>query len=115
MALVFWLAVWEALALIVHKEVLLPGPWKVLLSLLSLAGTGAFWKSVVLTLLRILAGFMAGVVFGTLIGVFTAWKRARTRCCRPLCGWCGQRRWRPLSSWLWYGSEPAISPCLCRR
>lgn len=75
MALVFWLAVWEALALIVHKEVLLPGPWKVLLSLLSLAGTGAFWKSVVLTLLRILAGFMAGVVFGTLIGVFTAWKK----------------------------------------
>lgn len=73
-ALVFWLAVWEALALIVDKELLLPGPWRVLTSLLALARTAVFWKSTVLTLLRILLGFVVGVVFGTLIGVFTAWK-----------------------------------------
>ena len=42
LTLAFWLAVWTALALLVHRELLLPAPWVVVRRLCELAATGAF-------------------------------------------------------------------------
>lgn len=44
LTLAFWLAVWAALALLVHRELLLPAPWTVVRRLCELAATGAFWR-----------------------------------------------------------------------
>ena len=41
LTLAFWLAVWAALALLVHRELLLPAPWTVVRRLCELAATGA--------------------------------------------------------------------------
>lgn len=65
----FWVAVWQILALLVASPLLLPGPWEVLLRLGELAVTGAFWRSAVLSLLRILCGAVAAVVLGTVLAV----------------------------------------------
>ena len=65
----FWVAVWQILALIVASPLLLPGPGAVLLRLGELAVTGAFWRSTALSLLRILCGAVAAVVLGTVLAV----------------------------------------------
>ena len=63
-AIVVWLAVWQAGAMLIGHEVLLVSPVRVLLRLGELAPTGAFWASVGYSLARIAAGFVLAVVLG---------------------------------------------------
>ena len=70
-ALLFWLAVWWALALLTASELLLPSPSATVHRLLTLLPTAAFWRTVGATLLRILCGAVAGIVLGTLLAVLT--------------------------------------------
>ena len=69
--LVFWLVVWQAVSMAVGIDLLFPGPWTVLRTLTGLIVTSGFWHATALTLLRIFAGMLAGVVLGTLIAVLT--------------------------------------------
>lgn len=71
---VFWVTVWTLLSGAVGEEILLPSPAKVCETLWALWSTATFWRSVVLSLLRILGGFVAAVFGGTLLAVLT------TRC-----------------------------------
>ncbi len=74
---VFWIGVWEALSLIVKSSLLLPSPYDVAKALINLAATPVFISSVAFSLLRITAGFAAGVVFGCAAGIAaSAWKAA---------------------------------------
>lgn len=68
----FWLAVWEMLSLYVRAELLLPSPLKVVAVWWSLAKTAAFWSATATSLLRVVCGFSAGVVGGTLLAFATA-------------------------------------------
>ena len=63
---VFWLAVWQLGSMAVGQEILIPSPAAVVLSLKSLALTAAFWQAVLFSMLRILIGFLLGVVAGVL-------------------------------------------------
>lgn len=65
----FWAAVWEALALIVGKEILLPTVGQTLAAFGRAALTGEFALSVLLSFLRISAGLAAGCVFGALCAI----------------------------------------------
>ena len=67
----FWLLVWQIAAMAVGSELLLPPPLSVLKTLVSLAGTARFWRSLGYTLLRVLAGFALGLSAGTLLGAAT--------------------------------------------
>lgn len=69
--LAFWLVVWQVIAMIVGKDLLLPGPWTVAVRLAGLIVTADFWHAAALTLLRIFAGVAIGAVLGTLIAVLT--------------------------------------------
>lgn len=68
----FWLAVWHVAYLIVKQEILLPSPAQTGLRLFELAQTGDFWISALLSLLRIMEGYFAGVAAGALLGALTA-------------------------------------------
>ena len=68
---VFWLTAWALLSGAVGEEILLPSPAKVSKTLWALWGTATFWRSVALSLLRILGGFVAAVFGGTLLAVLT--------------------------------------------
>ncbi len=74
---VFWVTVWALFSGAVGEEILLPSPAKVCEMLWSLWGTTVFWRSVALSLVRILSGFIAAVIVGTLLAVLTTH-------CRPL-------------------------------
>lgn len=69
---VFWVGVWALCALWVGKELFLPTPWAVLRSLARLVPTADFWKTVAYSLLRVLQGYLPGVLLGAVGGVLTA-------------------------------------------
>ena len=76
-AILFWIAVWYFLYLLVHQEILLPSPVHVAKRLTELLRTKDFYIETALSLARILAGFFAGVAAGTLIAAATVF-------CKPL-------------------------------
>ena len=60
----FWLAAWQALALLVHNPVLLVGPWETLLALVQMLPTAEFRRAVGGSLFHILGGFLLGAALG---------------------------------------------------
>lgn len=70
-AAIFWIAVWWLLAARIGSALLLPTPPATLGRLLTLCGTAELWRTVGVTLLRILCGAVAGVLLGTLLAVLT--------------------------------------------
>lgn len=81
---VFWLLVWWGIARLVDREVLVPSPDRVLLRLLELIRTTDFLAVVGFSILRITAGFFAGVILGTLTGVLNARLPLTERMLAPL-------------------------------
>jgi len=67
-----YLAVWEAVSLLVGKELLLPSPLSTLTRLAVLLTKGESWLFSGLTLLRIMTGYVIGVLLGVLLAVLTA-------------------------------------------
>ena len=82
-ALLFWLGVWTAAALLVNQELLVPTPWRVAAVLFEKGGTLPFWRAAGATLLRIAAGFLAGAAGGCLLAVLTARWRVAERLLAP--------------------------------
>ncbi len=70
-AIVFWIAVWQAVSMLVAQELLVPAPLAVLKVLWRLAGTAVFWQSIGLSMLRVVAGFLLALLCGSLFAVLT--------------------------------------------
>ena len=78
--LAFWLLVWQLLSLRVGKTLLLPAPGLVFARFFELMLTAGFWKTVGLSLVRIVFGMLGGVALGTVLAVLTS----RSTLCRAL-------------------------------
>ena len=63
-AAVFWLLVWQLLAMTVGQPILLASPVETLARLIELIPTAGFWRSILFTLGHILAGFLLASVTG---------------------------------------------------
>ena len=70
-AAVFWIIVWALAARAVGKDLILPGPLSVARTLVTLAGTEEFWRSILTTFLRILSGYLSGVILASVLAVLT--------------------------------------------
>jgi NitT/TauT family transport system permease protein len=68
---VFWLAVWQIISMIVAQEILVPAPSVVAWTMWQLMGTSEFWLSSSLSLLRVVIGFLAAVIIGSIVAVLT--------------------------------------------
>ena len=66
--LIFWLAVWQGAAYLIHNRILLAGPVEVIQRLLIELGKKSFYYSVFGTMGRILFGFFLGLTAGILFG-----------------------------------------------
>lgn len=71
-AVAFWIAIWQLLAIIINKPLLVPSPVSVLLRLAGLCLTTDFWLSVSLSFVRITAGIAMSLIIGTILGIVTA-------------------------------------------
>ncbi len=67
-----WLLIWQLAYLAIGKDLLLASPAQVLASLVKQAGQKQFYQSTILSLLRIQAGFLLGLVFGSILALSTS-------------------------------------------
>lgn len=67
----FWLLIWFLIWRRVDQEILLASPQQVFLRLLQLSATAAFWKTAALSLVRIMLGYLLGVLAGLILAVCT--------------------------------------------
>ena len=84
LTLAFWLTVWTALALLVHRELLLPAPWVVVRRLCELAATGAFWRITAVSIGRVLLGVLGAVVLGVALAAACTISKTADALLRPL-------------------------------
>ncbi|MCL2817443.1 MAG: ABC transporter permease subunit [Clostridiales bacterium] len=67
----FWLGVWQLVYLAVNKAVILPSPIATFKAFFLLLGEKVFWLSAGASLLRIMTGFCAALLCGSLLAVAT--------------------------------------------
>ena len=68
----FWILLWFVCAWAMDLELLLPSPVHTARALGTLLSTMLFWKSLGLSMLRVLLGILLSLVIGTLLGVLTS-------------------------------------------
>lgn len=84
-AIVVWLVVWQLGSMALGSDLLLPGPFTVLMRTGELAPQPAFWARVGFSLARILAGFVLGAALG-MVGAAAAarWRVAEELLAPPM-------------------------------
>lgn len=85
-AVAIWLLLWQLASMAVGLPLLLPSPLAVLLRLGQLCTGADFWLTVASSLLRILLGFLLGVLFGTALAGLCWRFRLVDALARPLLG-----------------------------
>ncbi len=65
----FWLIVWHLISLAVGLEMLFPQPLSVLRKLLEMMTTASFWKTIIMTVGRVLIGFTIGALLGAVFAL----------------------------------------------
>lgn len=85
-AVAVWLLLWQLASMAVGLPLLLPSPLAVLLRLGQLCTGADFWLTVASSLLRILLGFLLGVLFGTALAGLCWRFRLIDALARPLLG-----------------------------
>ena len=68
-SILFWLAVWQAAAMLIGQEVFLVSPVQALETLVELLPQAEFWQRVAFSTGRILLGFLLGAVSSVLLAV----------------------------------------------
>ena len=66
-----WLIIWQLVSMWVDNSILLVGPLATLRVLLEKIAEISFWQSIFGSLLRIVAGFLAGWILGLLLAAFS--------------------------------------------
>lgn len=75
LAIVFWVAVWYVAAFAIDKEVFLPFPHTVIVRFTALIMSPNFLKTVAFSLIRILTGFVVGIILGFFLAIFTNYSK----------------------------------------
>ena len=83
-AALFWIAVWEIVALFIGQEILLVSPVAVFLRFLELIVTIGFWKSIFFSLCRIAGGFFSALLTGILFAWVSSFCRFVRELAKPL-------------------------------
>ena len=68
----FWLLVWQISYYAVGRDLLLASPSSTFLRILELIKTADFWRIILSSFLRIMAGFLLGLFTGTILALITA-------------------------------------------
>lgn len=82
--ILFWLIVWQVIAVRVDNRILLAGPLDVCARIGKELGQTAFYASVAGSLMRIMAGFLLGMIMGVAVGACAFFCRALERLLEPV-------------------------------
>ncbi len=114
LVVVFWLLVWQMLAMWVDNKILLVTPLQALVTLGKLMMTGKFWLTVLGSLVRIAAGFLLGFVIACGLAALAARFSLIEEILAPLIALL---RAIPVASFvvlllIWWGS-PLLAVAIC--
>ena len=87
-AILVFLFGWHIVALLVHAQVILPGPAKTLMALWEILGSSPFALNIWATVLRALVSFVIILVTGTLLGIAAGYSRHVHQFLKPLLAVC---------------------------
>ncbi len=112
--ILFWLLVWQLLALWVNNKILLASPVETIVMLGSLVLTGDFWLTVAGSLVRIAAGFLLGFVTACALAFLAAKTKWVEELLAPMISLL---RAIPVASFvvlllIWWGS-PMLAVAIC--
>lgn len=112
--LLFWLAVWQILAMAVGNSILLVTPIETLCRLAELAGKMAFWEAAAGSMVRIAMGFVLGFLTAVLLSGFSFRFSAVEELFKPLIGLI---KTVPVASFavlllIWWGSS-VLAVAIC--
>lgn len=71
LVLCFWLLVWELASSLIKQELFIPSPRSVLVALIKLSTSQSFWFSITNSFVRIVLGFVLGLLTGAVVAVFS--------------------------------------------
>lgn len=86
--LLFWLAVWQILAMCVDNFLLVVTPLQALRALLTLAGQAEFWQSAFGSLWRIVLGFLLGEVLALFLAAVSCCYKIAEEVLQPFMVFC---------------------------
>lgn len=69
--ILFWIIVWQLLAMMINNDILLVTPWRTLCALVHMLGKGVFRKTVLMSICRIGAGFLLGMTAALVLAVLS--------------------------------------------
>ncbi|QNK41047.1 ABC transporter permease [Caproicibacter fermentans] len=85
-SITFWICVWQWVYWAVGEEILVVSPLEVLNRLGVLLRHWSFWMTVILSMFRILEGFLLGIFLGTGFAILTEVSRVGSALLRPVIG-----------------------------
>lgn len=71
MIICVWFGIWEALALAIHSKLIMAGPVETVRALLQMAGTRAFYTSILFSACRVLAGFLTALLLAVVLAALS--------------------------------------------
>ncbi len=74
-AILFWLAVWQAIYLVVQNNILIPAPLEVFSRLRELVLLKSFWLNIIFTIYRVFVGVCLALALGTFLGILSGVNR----------------------------------------
>lgn len=80
----FWIAVWQGLALLINQKLFLASPYEVFLALSRMLGQAAFYTALFNTFWHITGGFLAAFVIGVLLAILAGRHKFIARLLKPL-------------------------------
>ena len=64
-----WLGLWFLISAVIDKEILFVSPYRVVLTFAELVKEPTFWQSAMMSIYRIMLGFVAGMIFGIICSI----------------------------------------------
>lgn len=68
----FWIGIWQIIHMIIGRDIYVPSPFSVFLTLRELIVLPVFWKTIAFSIYRVLIGLSLSVVLGVIVGIISA-------------------------------------------
>lgn len=81
---IFWLAVWQIVYMIIGRDILFASPADTLKALLDMCVSAVFYQTIALSFVRIAVGFLIGSAVGILLGIATGFSTILYTMLKPI-------------------------------
>lgn len=71
-AILFWMIIWQLLACLINQPLYLPSPLEAFKSLGTLSTQTLFWRSILMTMIRVLVGLALSIALGLVLAILSS-------------------------------------------